>query len=95
MAIETIALVAGIVLILPWTFKHIGDWNKVKKWYSYLLGGGLIGLISTVLGLYAESTGIFLVGVSGYYLVQLLTQTIALVLVIVGLIGMSKNLIWK
>lgn len=95
MAIETIAIIAGVVLILPWTLKHTGDWNKVKKWYNYVLSGVLIGFISTALGLYSTTSGSFLAGTATLYLASLLAETIALALGIIGIVGICKGLLSK
>lgn len=95
MVVGTLAIIAGVVLALPWTFKHTGDWNKVKNWYNYLLAGVLIGFISTALGMYSVTSGRFLAETGILYLLSLIIETAALGLGTVGVIGICIKLLSK
>jgi len=92
---ELILLISsiGFVLILPWTFKNAGNWNKVRKWYNFLIAGVFIGIGSFGFRIYGYATNNLLIGPIGYYTLQLLFETIACFLGAIGLIGMCKELI--
>jgi len=94
---ELILLISsiGFVLILPWTFKNAGNWDKVKKWYNFLIAGVLIGIGSFGFRIYGYSTSDLIAGQFVFYSLQLIFQTIACALGGIGLIGMSRDLLFK
>ena len=86
-----LSIVAAVILVLPWNQKYTGTWNKIKKWYNYLLAALLISLIRFVL-VYAPLTGNTLIYV-GY--IQTGIEVIAIILGTVGILGICKELLLK
>jgi hypothetical protein len=85
----------GYVLILPWTLKFAGNWDKVKKWYNFLIAGVLIGFGAFGFRIYGYATENLMVGQPIFLALQLIFQTIACALGGIGLIGMAKELVFK
>jgi len=88
------AIIAGAILVLPWTFKIAGLWEKVKRWYSYVLAGLMFGLIGATLSLFANTSylSIFKDSVI-FWTIEFLAELVAVVLLIVGALGVSKQLL--
>ena len=85
----------GYVLILPWTFKIAGNWDKVKKWYDFLIAGILIGFGAFGFRVFSYATGNLITGQLIFFALELIFQTVACVLSAIGLIGMAKELVFK
>ena len=77
-----------LIWTLPWTLKQAKLWNDLKKWYNFLLAGGLLALIPLVA---ATATGSIEICNSIYYFIEV----VAMLLGIVGVLGMCKNLLFK
>jgi len=94
MAVEYVLwLAAVIVLALPWNQKYTGTWNKIKKWYNYLLAALVLGLIPMVLPASPLLNAYGLMAYAGYFCD--LVEAISLILGVVGVVGIAKELLLK
>lgn len=91
MASEIIAILfAGTVLILPWSLKQAGLFDKVKYWYKVLVSGLLVGLLAVA---FEASNTAILLGQDIANQISLGAETITLILVVVSVLGIIKNLL--
>jgi len=82
----------GTVLVLPWSLKTSNIWSKrIRKWYSYLLAGLVVGMVALGLRIYISGSIESLVGTAAIYpyysYLELLFETIAAILGAVGFLG--------
>lgn len=79
------------ILALPWALKTADMWNKdIKKWYSILMMGFLVGILSLGLTIYETATiSTYIRGTTVTYLsyLDLLLETIAVILAVIGTLG--------
>ena len=90
MALETMALFIGTILVLPWSLKQAGIFDKVKQWYKVLIAGLAISMISLTFGMSGLTT---LLGQDLIMWISLATETVSLILVVISLLGIAKNLL--
>jgi hypothetical protein len=94
MVVETTAaIIVGTILLLPWTLKMAGLWEKVKRWYNYLVMGLLFGLIAGTLSLFATTSFLSIFKESEiFWMVEFLAEVVGVILLVVGALGISKQL---
>jgi hypothetical protein len=85
--------VAAVCIILPWASKYTGKWEKLKQWYSMILGGFVFAFIPTVISAFGTETGLQLAPSSNFIIIIL--DVVAAVFMIIGSAGVFKKLLWS
>lgn len=84
-----VSVILGLIWTLPWCLKQAELWNLLKRWYNYLLAGGLLAFPSILIYSSISQLGSWTV------YIYLAIKTIALLLGTIGILGMCKKLLLK
>lgn len=84
----------GAILVLPWTLRQAGIFDRVRKGYYLLLAGLFIGLIATMMLVYENGAVTrFLPQAGSLVLIRLIVETVAGIISTIGLLLMVAKVL--